>query len=36
MLRLVNEPPSIARAFRKTPKPYGGGMRLLTSLWSLD
>jgi len=36
MLRPVNESPSISRTIRKTPKPFGGGMRLFTSLWSLD
>jgi len=36
MLRLVNESPSTSRKVRKTPKTFGGGMRLFTSVWNLD
>ena len=35
MLRLVNEPPSTSRTVRKTPKSFGGGMRLFTSFEAL-
>jgi len=31
MLRPANEPPSTSRTVRKTPKSFGGGMRLFTS-----
>ena len=36
MLCPVNESPSTSRTVRKTPKTFGGGMRLFTSLLSLD
>jgi hypothetical protein len=36
MLSSVNESPSTSRTVRKTPKTFGAGMRLFTSLWSLD
>jgi len=32
---LANEPPSTSRTVRKTPKPFGGGMRLFTSFEAL-
>jgi len=35
MLRLVKEPPSTSRTVRKTPKSFGGGMRLFTSFEAL-
>jgi len=35
MLRPVNEPPSTSRTVRKTPKSFGGGMRLFTSFESM-
>jgi len=35
MLRPVNEPPSTSRTVRKTPKSFGGGMRLFTSFEAL-
>ena len=35
MLRPVNEPPSTSRTVRKTPKTFGGGMRLFNSFEAL-
>ena len=35
MLRPVNEPPSTSRTVRKTPKSFGGGIRLFTSFETL-
>jgi len=35
MLRPVNKPPSTSRTVRKTPKSFGGGMRLFTSFEAL-
>ena len=35
MLRPVNEPPSISRTVRKTPKSFRGGMRLFNSFEAL-
>jgi len=36
MLCPVTESPSMQEQLEGTPKPFGGGMRLFTSLWNLD